>query len=304
MLRRRGGVQLAAAIAAHMRNVSVALLSGWMLWSSASTAGIVASLPNRPGTVKLAVIGDNGTGDDAQYQVADQMVRSRQQFPFDLVLMLGDNFYGAQRPSDLVKKFERPYKPLLDAGVRFQAAIGNHDEPDSVDYPPLNMGGRRYYTFAVDQVRFFVIDTNSLDPRQLQWLEAALESSREAWKISYFHHPLYSSASRHGSGIDVRLRLEPLLIKYGVNVVFSGHDHIYERLKPQKGITYFVCGSGGQLRKGDLERSDLTAAGYDQDQTFTLVEIDGDQLFFETITRTGVTVDAGSVRRAVGRSGT
>ena len=287
-----------------MRNVKVALLFGWMLWSSTPAGGFVASLPNRPGTVKLAVIGDNGTGDDGQYQVADQMVSSRLQFPFDLVLMLGDNFYGAQRPADLVKKFEQPYKQLLDAGVKFQAAIGNHDEPDSVNYPPLNMGGRRYYTFAVGHVRFFVIDTNSLDPRQLQWLEGALQSSREAWKISYFHHPLYSSAGRHGSGIDVRLRLEPLLIKYGVNVVFSGHDHVYERLKPQKGILYFVCGSGGQLRKGDLARSDLTAAGYDQDQTFTLVEIDADELFFETITRTGVTVDAGSVRRGVGRSGT
>ena len=102
------------------------------------------------------------------------MADARREFPYDLVLMLGDNFYGSQRPADLVKKFELPYKPLLDAGVRFQAAIGNHDEPASVDYPPLNMGGRRYYTFARRNVRFFVLDTNALDPPQLRWLETEL----------------------------------------------------------------------------------------------------------------------------------
>ena len=217
--------------------------------------------------------------------------------------MLGDNFYGAQRPSDLVDKFERPYKPLLDAGVKFQAAIGNHDEPDSVNYPPLNMNGQRYYAFTRGNVRFFVLDTNSLDPRQLQWFETELRNSGEDWKISYFHHPLYSDAGRHGSSIDLRLRLEPLLIKYGVNVVFSGHDHLYERVKPQHGITYFVSGSGGQLRKGDLVRSDITAAAFDQDQTFMLIEIDVDELHFETISRTGTTVDAGNIRRSATRAG-
>ena len=286
-----------------MLKFAVGFLSYLTLVSWASVSSI-APLPNAAGTVKFAVIGDNGTGDAAQYQLADQMVRIRLQFPFDLVLMLGDNFYGAQRPSDLVQKFERPYKPLLDAGVRFQAALGNHDEPDSVNYPPLNMGGQRYYSFVRGNVRFFVLDTNSLDSRQLQWMERALEDSREEWKITYFHHPLYSSAGRHGSSVDIRLRLEPLLIEHGVSVVFSGHDHVYERLKPQKGITYFVCGSGGKLRKGDLVQSEMTAAGFDQDQTFTLVEVGKDELHFETISRTGTVVDGGRIARAAVRIGT
>ena len=287
-----------------MPRLAAALLSFLLFVPWASPSGTVAPLPNNAGTVKFAVIGDNGTGDAAQYQVAEQMVKSRQRFPFDLVLMLGDNFYGAQKPSDLVMKFERPYKLLLDVGVRFQAALGNHDEPDSVNYPPLNMGGQRYYSFARGNVRFVVLDTNSLDPKQAQWLETTLREAREAWKISYFHHPLYSSAGRHGASIDIRLRLEPLLMKYGVNVVFSGHDHVYERLKPQKGITYFVCGSGGKLRKGDLVPSDASAAGFDRDQAFMLVEVDADELRFETISRTGTTIDAGLVRRAAGRTGT
>ena len=279
----------------------LSLLLALASWTSATSR---AALPNSPGTVKFAVLGDSGTGDAAQYRVADQMVRLRQQFPFDLVLMVGDNFLGSQRPSDLVQKFERPYKSLLDAGVRFQAALGNHDEPGSVNYSPLNMGGERYYSFVRGHVRFVVLDTNSFDARQLQWVERTLRESRELWKISYFHHPLYSSGRRHGAAVDIRVRLEPLLMKYGVSVVFSGHDHVYERLRPQNGITYFVCGSAGKLRKGDLVRSDMTAAGFDQDNAFTVVEVGIDDLHFETITRTGATVDAGIIRRSAVRIGT
>ena len=175
-------------------------------WTSPS--GTHATLPNNAEPVKFAVIGDNGTADAAQYQVAERMTDFRRQFAFDLVLMVGDHFYGAQRPSDLVLKFERPYKLLLDAGVKFQAALGNHDEPGSVHYPPLNMGGQRYYSFVRGHVRFFVLDTNSLDPKQLQWTERALQDAREDWNISYLHHRLYSNAGRHGSSVDLRLHLE------------------------------------------------------------------------------------------------
>jgi 3',5'-cyclic AMP phosphodiesterase CpdA len=173
-----------------------------------------------------------------------------------------------------------------------------------VNYPPLHMGGQRYYTYARQQERFFVIDTNIMDAPQLRWFETALQQAREPWKIAYFHHPLYGNAGRHGSAVDIRVLLEPLLVKYGVRVVFSGHDHIYERLKPQNGIHYFVAGSGGQLRRGDLTPSDDTAAGFDQDQAFMIVEVDTDDLFFQAISRTGVTVDSGAIPRAITRPGT
>ena len=146
-------------------------------------------------------------------------------------------------------------------------------------------------------VRFVVLDTNFLDPKQIAWTEETLRNAREPWKIVYFHHPLYSNGGRHGSDVELRVVLEPMFVKYGVSVVFTSHDHIYERLTPQKGITYFVEGSGGPLRKGDLRRSETTAAGFDQDQTFMLVEIAGDQMSFKAISRTGVTVDSGVIGR-------
>jgi 3',5'-cyclic AMP phosphodiesterase CpdA len=262
---------------------------------TASTSSL--SLPNKKDSVKFVAMGDNGTGDRGQYEVAAQMVTQHGRFPFDMVIMLGDNMYGSQQPRDFVTKFETPYKPLLDAGVKFYAALGNHDNQTNRFYKPWNMNGERYYSYSKKNAKFFVLDSDYMDPKQLQWIENELKSSRDDWKIAYFHHPLYSSGGRHGSEVDLRVILEPLFTRYGVNVVYSGHDHIYERLKPQKGIYYFVSGSAGQLRSGDLKKSDATAAGYDQDMSFMMNEIDGDDLYFQVITRAGKAVDSGTLRR-------
>ena len=278
--------------------VACAVVAGSLL-----VAGPAPVLPNVSGSVKMAVIGDNGNGSREQAELAAQMAALHEQFRYDLVLMVGDNFYGSQRPSDLEQKFARVYRPLLDAGVIFQAALGNHDDPSTVNYPPLNMDGRRYYSFVRPGVRFIVLDTNELDPKQLQWAEATLQQATEPWRIAYFHHPIYGNASRHGANVDLRLLLEPLLLKYGVQVVFSGHDHVYERLKPQNGIYYFVTGSAGQMRKGGLDASDSTATGFDQEQAFLAAEIAGDELHFQVISRTGRTVDAGVIRRSPQRIG-
>jgi 3',5'-cyclic AMP phosphodiesterase CpdA len=253
-------------------------------------------LPNAGNSLKFLAMGDNGTGKDPQYEVAKQMAQLRQQFPFELVIMLGDNFYGGQSPNDLVKKFSLPYKPLLDAGVVFRASLGNHDQIHTINYPPIGMGGQRYYTYSVKNARFFVLDTNALDAKQLAWLDSSLQSASEQWKIAYFHHPIYGNGGRHGSAVDLRVRLEPLLLKYGVQLVFAGHDHVYERLKPQKGIQYFVVGSSGQLRRGNLERSESTAAGFDQDNAFLACEIVGDRFYFQAFSRTGATVDSGEMQ--------
>jgi len=263
----------------------------------AQAPGGVFRLPNRPDSVKFAAIGDNGTGDRPQYEIADQMTKLQTTFPFDLVIMLGDNMYGSQRPADFVKKFEEPYKALLSRNVKFQASLGNHDRPENVSYGYYNMNGQRYYSYVRRNVRFFALDSTLMDRKQLDWLDAALKDSREAWKIPYFHHPLYSNASRHGSSVDLRLLLEPIFLKYGVQVVFSGHDHVYERLKPQKGIYYFVSGAAGQLRRGNMEASDQTASSFDQDQSFMLIEVAGDDMYFESVSRTGRVVDSGVINR-------
>ena len=254
-------------------------------------------LPNRPGSLKFAVLGDFGTGHSASRDVAAAMLAMRAQFNFEMVVTTGDNIVGDQDEArDLADKFEIPFRPLLETGVRFYASLGNHDRPTTISYPPFNMNGERYYSFAKRNVRFFILDTNWLDQGQVTWLEQALRNSTDDWKICVFHHPLYSDGVRHGPSLELRVVLEPILIRYGVNVVFSGHDHIYERLHPQKGITYFVAGAGGQSERG-IAPTAATAASFDLDRSFMLVEVSDDELYFQAITRDGAAVDAGVIRR-------
>jgi len=253
-------------------------------------------LPNKKDSLHFAVIGDSGTGDRNEYEIARQMVAFRAKFPFAMVLMLGDNLYGGESPQDFKAKFEEPYKDLLAAGVKFYATLGNHDDPKQRFYKPFNMNGQRYYTFkANDRVRFFVLDSNYMDPEQLNWLARELKGSNSPWKICFFHHPLYSSGKQHGSDVDLRRFLEPLFLEYGVKVVLAGHEHFYERLKPQKGIYYFISGGSAKLRRDNIARTNLTAKGFDQDNHFMLMEIDGDTLHYQTISRPGATIDTGIV---------
>jgi hypothetical protein len=256
-------------------------------------------LPNRSGSLKFAVLGDFGTGDKPQYELAEQMKALHDRFKYEFVILVGDNLYGSERPQDFKKKFEDPYKPLLDAGVKFYASLGNHDAREQRYYKLFNMDGKLYYTFSPRaDVRFFALESTYPVPEQIAWVEDELKKSGSAWKIPFFHHPLYSSGDRHGSDLRLRDVLEPLFVKYGVSVAFTGHDHFYERVKPQQGITYFVTGSGGQLRDGNIDkRSGITAAGFDTDQAFLAVEIDGDQMYFMAVSRRGQTVDSGVLSR-------
>jgi hypothetical protein len=255
-------------------------------------------LPAREDSAKFAVIGDSGTGGSAQYRIAQRMIAVHAQFPFEFVLMTGDNLYGAEYAAAFQEKFEIPYGPLLDAGVKFYASLGNHDETNQVMYEPFNMGGERFYTFKpADNLRFFALDSNYMSPEQLEWLEKELAASASEWKIAFFHHPMYSTGGRHGPDIRLREQLEPLFVKYGVDVVFAGHEHFYERIKPQRHIHHFVTGASAKLRQGDIEGGPIHAAGFDDGYHFMLVEVVEDELHFQAISDTDQTVDAGVIQR-------
>jgi hypothetical protein len=265
-----------------------------------SGAAPAVKMPNREGSLKFAVLGDFGTGDSAQFQMAKQMASVLERFKYELVVLVGDNIYGSERPQDFKRKFEDPYKPLLDAGVKFYASLGNHDSREQRFYKLFNMEGKFYYSFKAPQqdVRFFALDSTYPEPEQIEWVANELRASKEEWKIMYFHHPLYSSGGRHGSDLRLRESLEPIFLNERVSVVFTGHDHFYERVKPQKDITYFVIGAGGKLRAGNIENnSPLTARGFDTDLSFLIAEIFEDEMHFNTISRTGAVVDSGTIKR-------
>jgi len=292
--------------------------------------GLSPSYTQEENIIRFAVISDSGTGDQHQYQLAQQMVRWHDRWPYSLVLMLGDNIYGfwwrGGRKQDFAKKFDLPYAALLRRGVVFRAALGNHDTYTRAGgdliaaWERFHIAGEHgYYSFTAGQlppnaaqpppaateqlpaplIEFFVLNSVRLqkdrqDPAQLTWLEQALTASRARWRIAYFHHPIYSTGRRHGEDRKLRAKLEPLFLGRSqtprVQVVLSGHDHIYERFHPRQGIVYFTVSSGKLARGQAAPRPDL-AAYEDQQRTFLLIEVTPAQLRFWAINETGRAFD-------------
>jgi predicted MPP superfamily phosphohydrolase len=253
--------------------------------------------------LRLAVIGDWGDGSDDQAALGNQMLSAYQKSSFDFVLASGDNIYPNGAARHFVKKFEEPFSGLLKNHVKFHTVFGNHDveegRQDQCQYPLFNMEGRHYYTLRQgnELADIFMLDSTDYDLAQAGWFDNALRTSTARWKIVVMHHPLYSSGKKHGPSVKLRRKIEPLLTKYKVNVVFAGHDHIYERVKPQHGVQHFVTGAGGKLRRGDMNKdSTITAAGYDKDNHFMLIEFDDREINFKAITETGDLIDWGTIK--------
>ncbi len=286
------------------RNVNplAKLLSCFFALALLASAATLSSRPQNPVAtskpVSFAVIGDSGTGKAGQYAVARQMKKYRDQYDYNVVLMLGDNIYPDGAAKSFKKKFELPYADLLKDGIRFFASLGNHDVRQGLEaqlrYEKFNMSGRRYYSFTLgeDLIEFFALDSTLMNQAQLDWLAEKLKASSARWKVAFFHHPLYSSAKRHGSELDIRKVLEPLFVQYQVNAVFSGHDHVYERIKPQQGVQYFVQGASGQLRRNGMhKKSELTAVSNDMAHSFLLVQVEAAEMQVEAIGESGSVLD-------------
>ena len=167
-------------------------------------------LPMKEGSVRFAIIGDTGTGANPQKQVADVMHEYHSLFPFEFVLMLGDNLYGGEDPKDYDKKFESIYRKLLDDKVKFYATLGNHDNSNQRFYKHFNMEGNEYFSFRKGKAHFWSLNSNYMDPKQVKWLEDELGKSDAEWKICFFHHPPYSSGKQHGSNDQLRKVEEPI----------------------------------------------------------------------------------------------
>lgn len=239
--------------------------------------------------VRFAAIGDNGSGGRQAMAVAARMAHTYRERPFGLVALLGDiSYYGnfEDRYDDV---FARPMRPLIDAGVGFELAIGNHDRDlrhsdeglEEIEAELRLLGTPSlYYTTTHGPADFFYLDSSVPgvfgpgSSTQWEWLDDALASSTSQWKIVVLHHPLYSSG-RHGSTVGARERLEPILVRHHVDLVLAGHDHHYERTHPQSGITYVVSGGGCKTTAVSRSPFTVTAASILQ---FLVIDIEGDRL--------------------------
>ncbi|HEY9864110.1 MAG TPA: metallophosphoesterase [Candidatus Obscuribacterales bacterium] len=259
----------------------------------------MASIPNGKPLFRFVAIGDTGTGEKGQYEVAKAMVRYYQNYPFQVVTLLGDNIYNNGEIEKINAVFEKPYQPLLEKGVKFYACLGNHDIRTEngnrqVTYPLFNMQGR-YYTFEYNPVQFFVLDgNNNADwEKQIPWLEDQLKRSQTPWKIVYSHFPIYSSGL-YGVNPELINRLTPLFKKYGVQLYMNGHEHNYERTKSIEGTTYLISGNGGASIR-PIEPSELTENAAST-LGFTAIEIYADQIFIQAIDTNNQVFDQAIIR--------
>ena len=284
------------------------LIPSLVAWTGFHFAGQVDQVPSDWSEISLeagawaesademtfAVIGDAGTGGTDQFRVARQMTQTYRELPYEHLLTVGDNVYGGDvvdRADDVISK---PYKPIFDAGVEFHPSLGNHDlgHPDNLPGTLATLGiPHRYYYFTDGPVDFFALDSNWADNDQLEWLRQGLSCSENRWQVVYMHHPPYSSG-KHGSDIHLRQVLEPILIEGGADIVFSGHDHYYERSTPQNGIVYVVTGGGSKVRP--VESSYFTAVS-ESVLHFLLAEVVGNNMDIRTVNVDGNVIDAFSI---------
>lgn len=268
--------------------------------------------------IRFAAVGDTGTGGKNQTTLARQMLHIQQKTNFNLLLFLGDNIYENGSPKGIEKKFLKPYAGLYERGVEFRGVIGNHDARSKygviLQQLIFNMGIKTYYSFTKgnDLVEFFAIDSTILVKEkeaaktrlQLEWFENRLARSKSRWKIAFMHHTVYSSAKRHGFEASdekemLRLRnaIEPLYKKYGVRISLNGHDHVYERTKPQNGVQYFTSGAGAKLRKGNLQTdSPYYSFGNDRTRSFMLFSVKPNSITFWSISIDGNILDSGIIK--------
>lgn len=211
----------------------------------------VPPLPGPP-EARIAIAGDTGTGDAPARATADRIAAEGEQRPYDALLLLGDLIYDTGDAALLDRAVRTPFAPLLDGGTRLLPVLGNHDYGSAEQQDILAGLGQDspWYVAQVGNLRVVVLDSNRVqDAAQTRWLRATLAAPQApgTWTVAAMHHPAYS-AGRHGSDLEVRQAWGPLFAEAGVPLVLAGHDHDYQRSRPQDGVTYVVSGAGAMTR--------------------------------------------------------
>lgn len=277
--------------------------------------------PTTPASKRFVVIGDPGSGEEAQLAIAHQMNMTYQKMPFETVLVLGDNVYENGEPALFKERIYDPYHKLFERGVRFFPVMGNHDVRKGFGDQQLTYwGAPSFYNFKIRDVEFFALDTTVFLPDldgcydktpelaakkaeiEYAWLETALKASTAKTKIAYGHYPLYTSGVHALTDRNVekmRNRLEPLFQKYGVKLYLAGHDHHYEKTAPIGGVQHIVSGAAGKLTRFHLPYPPYPRDKVIAKNHFMLFEIqDNGSITYAAISKKGTILDSGMIPAA------
>lgn len=294
------------------------LAASLWLWLGSSSSQNVTIEKKSEDSVVLAVLGDSGTGSKEQRQIAKLI----NQQPFDAVLHTGDIAY----PDGTVKQFEDFYTSIYSKHIRdrLYPSIGNHEYNTSGAQAYIDLfklprqalaaaDQEHYYSFNVKNVHIVSLDTNRpLDNSSadrgddmVDWLEQDLVKVKPGVvKVVFFHHPPFSDGE-HGSDLRVQQKLVPVFDKHGVDLVISGHDHIYQRTCPiiftidkdgcqAQGTVYAVTGGGGADLYGFKQSSWFNAARASK-YHFVLLQITPSQIELKAIDNHGKVFDTATI---------
>lgn len=280
--------------------------------------GRVRTAPLPGGTFRFLAFGDSGSGDEAQLQLAALMPG----YNPDLIVHAGDVIEPKGDLANYPRKFLQPYGSLL-ANVCIYPCLGNHDWNkvegraffhvfDLPENGPAGVQPQRNYWFDFGDVRFVCFDSNdtleSIQTRIAPWLQATLESAPTRWKIVVFHHAIYTNGNHSAKGALLQ-NIVPVLDKCKVDVVFSGHNHMYERSKPLRsgrpvdgsdGTVYITTGAGGcELYEPHRPKPAHQAAGDYTQHSFTVVDVTPESLSLRQIGQANNVIDQFDIRKPV-----
>lgn len=260
-----------------------------------------APAPGSDASVSFIAFGDSGSGGDDQMTLRAQM----EAVPFDLALVLGDIAYEDGTLDQLERNYFDAYSPLLGS-LPFFPTSGNH-EYRTADAAPFRevfalpengapAGIERWYSFDYGAVHFVALDTEKNGEEQAAWLERDLAATAQPWIVVMGHRPPYSSGG-HGSDPLFRELYAPIVERHRVALVLSGHDHHYERMTPQNGVTYVVSGGGGKSTRAT--NAPLAETAFSEPVVhFVHVTVEGDAMTVRAIDATGQEFDSVVIERA------
>jgi len=256
-------------------------------------ATLTLAPPPDPARVdRFVVLGDSGTGAPAQLAIARRVASQ----PMDAILFLGDIAYRSATHERLQERFFDVYGELFQR-VPVYSAIGNHERRNAQGRPFAEAfvlpGNERWYSFELGDVHFVVLDTNQIGRVQAAWLDADLATAARRFTVVLAHHPPFTAA-RRGPSRAFRRWFVPVLERHRVDLVFSGHEHHYERSRPIGGIVYVVSGGagGGLTQVGESAHTQVALAVHH----FVTLEVHRDRLVVRAIDIDGKTVDQFTVR--------
>jgi predicted phosphodiesterase len=285
----------------------------------------VKTPPRRGESFRFAVLGDSGNGSNTQTELAALLTAQKP----DVVIHVGDLVYPSGSRDDYLTNFFEPNAELIRS-VPFMPSLGNHDVATRAGAPflevfslpkngPPGLEPERNYYFDFGDAHFVSLDSNPTDQQGVitndqrktvvaPWVKHTFSACGSRWKFAYYHHPYYTNSEHSAEGSafmkDAFLKV---FEESGVDIIFCGHNHLYERTAPilsdvvvpdGKGIVYVTCGAGGVSRyKEHLPPPPYMRAYNDSLFSFSIVDVTPTKLSFRQMSEKGEIIDQFTIEK-------